>query len=282
VLQVRRNLNTNMRPLKNKFSFHRRLITDLIAINSHEAYHEYLISEAISRYSRMRLSGSEFGTVLAVCANRQEAEYLSKFPFERIVLSGIDDLDHDGGRLRALIEKDSRLSYRRENCENLGFESRSFDLVFCKEGLHHLSRPVQGLYEMLRTCQKAAIFIETYDCAATRLLEALGLTTYYERNSDANLIESRDNFVFRWSKRQLMLLLNSYYIDSGYEVDITLGWMSGRLLHDRPMWLKAIASSAGGMIGMVPGCRGNFGTVMITPGQDLPVDPDRFIAAEPT
>ena len=59
--------------------------------------------------------------------------------------------------------RDSRVSYHKENCENLSFASQSFDLVFCKEGLHHLARPVQGLYEMLRVSRKAVIFVESYD-----------------------------------------------------------------------------------------------------------------------
>lgn len=260
--------------MKNTFVFHRRLFKEIARIKSHDSFHRYLMDEGIKRY---QMSGSnecrELGSVLAVCANYREAENLRRFPFSSIVLSGIQPLAEHDRRLESVISEDPRISYCQENSESLSFGSRSFDLVFCKEGLHHLARPVQGLYEMLRICRRAAVFIESYDNLGTRMLEAMGLTTFYERGSRTDPNIFRDNFVFRWNKRLLQLLLNSYYIDSGYRVDVTLGWMSGRLLHDRPLAVKVAASAAGAVAGLLPGLGGNFATVMITPGADLPPDP---------
>lgn len=251
--------------------FYRRRLSDLYRLDSHDAYHDYLICEGVQRYIEIT-SGNNAGSVLAVCANFREGENLSRFPFSKIVLSNIIGIDEFGDRMKTIMNHDSRISYHRENCENISFPSRSFDLVFCKEGLHHLSRPVQGLYEMLRICRKAVIFIEPWDSLASRILEVFGLTTYYEKHSGC-----RNNFVFRWNKRQLCMLLNSYYIDSGYQVDITLGWMSGRLLHDKPRVVKRIAYAIGVAVAILPGCRGNFATVLIRPGTDLPLDPAKSL-----
>ncbi len=263
--------------MNSNFRFQRRRLSDLARIDSDDAEHGYLICDGVRPYAEaLQVESNGLGSVLAVCANFREAEYLSRFPFSQIVLSGIGDYECNE-RMRAVTARDSRVSYQKQNCENLSFSSQSFDLVFCKEGLHHLARPLQGLYEMLRVCRKAVIFVESYDGLASRILEALHLTTYYEKDLGGNLVASRDNFVFRWSKRQLQMLLNSYYAGSGYQVDITLGWMSGRLLADKPRAIRWPAYAVGVAVGMLPGWRGNFATVMIRPGSDLPPDPTRYV-----
>lgn len=50
-----------------------------------------------------------------------------------------------------------------ENAESLSMGDGSYDIVFCKEALHHLPRPWVGLYEMLRVASKAVLLIEPRD-----------------------------------------------------------------------------------------------------------------------
>jgi ubiquinone/menaquinone biosynthesis C-methylase UbiE len=54
-------------------------------------------------------------------------------------------------------------SYSRQNLEALDFEDDAFDFVLCKETLHHLPRPMIGLYEMIRVARIGAILIEPND-----------------------------------------------------------------------------------------------------------------------
>lgn len=51
-------------------------------------------------------------------------------------------------------------AYSKEDLNKLSFSDQSFDFVFTKESLHHLSRPYIGLYEMLRVARKGVIIIE--------------------------------------------------------------------------------------------------------------------------
>ncbi len=264
----------------NRVRLRRRTLRDLLRIDSHDHFHDYLFRHAIDRY-RAHLCGdvgnsraeSDLGRVLAIGANHRDALALAKLPFEQILLTGIADPDDS---MQNALDGDSRISYRIENSEQLALESRSFDLVFCKESLHHLARPVLGLYEMLRVCRRAALLIEPYDTTSGRFFERLGLSTVYETHQAGNL-GARDNFVYRFGRRPLEFLLNSYYLESNYTLEITLGWMSSRLNAHPLTGVRRLAALAGWGLGFVPGSRGNYMTALILPGRDLPPDP---IAAE--
>jgi SAM-dependent methyltransferase len=252
------------------FTFLRRSFRDLQRIHSYLDTHRYFIVDAIKQYELLQKKRKEpLGRVLFVCANYREALFLREFAFEEILITGILDPDE---RMLDAISQDSRISYRKENCENLNLPSRSFDLVFCKAGLHHLARPVQGFYEMLRVCKKAVIIVEGYNCLASRILTKMNLATVYERNLDIN-IEFRDNYVFRWSKSHLQEILNSYYLDSGYHAFITLGWYKDSVSLSIPKIIKYLGNCIGYMMSFIPGFKGNWMTAMITPGSDIPPEP---------
>ena len=53
--------------------------------------------------------------------------------------------------------------YGIENAEALSFQDNAYDVVFCKEALHHFPRPVIGLYEMIRVASEVVILIEPND-----------------------------------------------------------------------------------------------------------------------
>lgn len=54
-------------------------------------------------------------------------------------------------------------AYGVENAERLSFADNSFDVVFCKEALHHCPRPMVALHELLRVSRKCLILIEPND-----------------------------------------------------------------------------------------------------------------------
>ncbi len=264
------------------FTFSRRNFRDLQNLGlykDHKKYlggykwlnwHRYLIMDAVERYQSTQQNRSEpLGRILAICADYKEAVFLHEFPFQEILLSGISDPDD---KLQNIMQQDSRISHKKENSENISLPSRSYDLVFCKDGLHHLARPIQGLYEMLRVCKKAVIIIEGYDCLLTRILEAVNIASVYERNIQGN-IKCRDNYVFRWGKRHLQQILNSFYLDSGYHVYMTLGWVSDRATFNRLRIIKLLGNCLGCAISYLPGFEGNTMTAIITPGIDIPPDP---------
>ncbi|HXV37527.1 MAG TPA: class I SAM-dependent methyltransferase [Myxococcota bacterium] len=257
--------------LAHRTRVHRRRLRDLMRIESTMDFHRYAIEHAIGRYralrERQRLG---LGSVLSIGSTQREASRFVEHPFDSIVLTGVVDCDDAlGGIARA----DPRVRYEKQNCERLGYAPRSFDLVFCKESLHHLARPVQGLYELLRVCRAAALVLEPYDSQLDALLRRLGLSSVYESNQLGNLA-LRDNFVYRWDRRQLEQLLRSLYLESGSELELTLGWMSSRFNGHRLRAVRRAAAVAGWLAGFVPGSRGNYMTALVVPGSDLPPDPD--------
>ena len=50
--------------------------------------------------------------------------------------------------------------FSNQDMNSLTFEDNSFDFVFIKESLHHMSKPYLGLYEMFRVAKKGVILIE--------------------------------------------------------------------------------------------------------------------------
>ena len=257
----------------NRTRVYRRPLRDLLRIHSTVDFHDYGIEHAIERYRLLRAEqGLGLGTVLSIGSTHREARRFVEHPFDEICLTGILDSDD---ALREIASANPRVRYEKQNCERLGYASGSFDLVFCKEALHHLARPVQGLYEILRVCRGAVLVLEPYDSQLDGLLRRLGLSTVYESNQFGNL-ELRDNFVYRWNRKELEFALKSLYLESGSSLELTLGWLSSGL-NGHPNWaVRRFAALAGWLVGFVPGSRGNYMTALIAPGRDLPPDPEPF------
>jgi len=254
----------------NRTRTHRYPLRALWRVASYEDYHSLLFNHALEAYVALaKESGHEPGSVLAIGSCDREARFLERYAFERIVLSGITEPDEG---IQATCERDSRFSFEYANAEHLPFDSASFDLVFCKESLHHLARPVQGMYEMLRVCKRAVITIEPWNCFLVERLARFGITTRYERGQQGNQ-SNRDNYVFRWNRALLESILRSLYLESDASLDLTIGWMSTRAQVGGTRWLELLATVAGQVASLIPGARGNFATTLITPGDDLPPDP---------
>ncbi len=257
----------------NRTRVYRRSLRDLLSIDSKVDFHRYGIQHAVERYRVLREEqGLGLGTVLSIGSTDREARGFVEHPFDEIRLTGI--LDSDDG-LREIAASDPRVRYEKQNCERLSYASGSFDLVFCKESLHHLARPVQGLYELLRVCRGAVLVLEPYDSQLDGLLRRLGLNTVYESNQLGNL-ELRDNFVYRWDRKQLEFVLKSLYLESGSSLELTLGWMSSRFNGHSNRAVRRFAALAGWLVGFMPGSRGNYMTALLVPGRDLPPDPEPF------
>ncbi len=254
----------------NRTRVYRRKLRDLLSIDSKMDFHRYAIEHAVARYRGLRdEQGLGLGSVLAIGATLREAQCFIEQPFDEIRLTGVLD---PGDALREIASSDPRVRYEKQNCERLGYASGSFDLVFCKESLHHLARPVLGLYELLRVCRGAALVLEPYDSQLDLLLRKLGLSSVYESNQLGNLA-LRDNFVYRWDRKQLEYALKSLYLESGSSLELTLGWMSSRFNGHRNRAVRRLAAVAGWLVGFAPGSRGNYMTALIAPGRDLPPDP---------
>ena len=254
----------------NRILVRRRSLDALLRVQRYEDHHALLFREALDPHcAAAKRAGREAGSVLALGATALEARALVQRPFARIVLSGVGEPDP---AVQEICARDPRVSYELANAEALPYPSRSYDLVLCKEALHHLARPVLGLYEMLRVCRQRAVVIEPWDCALLGVLDRLGLTTRIERGQVGNLA-ARDNHVYRWGPRALDALLASYYLDSGARCEVRVGWLSTRVLMPRSAAVRRVLAALGWAASQLPFAAGNLATVSIEPGSDLPPDP---------
>lgn len=62
------------------------------------------------------------------------------------------------------------------DAERLPFRSNGFDFGYVHDGLHHLSSPYKGLYELWRTSRRAIMLTEPIDASLTRVSVLLGIS----------------------------------------------------------------------------------------------------------
>ena len=124
--------------------------------------------------------------ILVLCAGEgYEGTVLCDIGFRNVLVT---DLSENG--VRAALARDSRLRGETGNAEALHYPDSSFDLVITQDALHHLSRPVLGLTEMLRVSRGITLFLEPHDSLVGNLIG-----TRWEVNGEAS------NYVFRWTKK---------------------------------------------------------------------------------
>jgi len=139
--------------------------------------------------------------------------------------------------------------YSVENAESLSFNDNSFDIIFCKEALHHMPRPLVAIYEMLRVCRKALILIEPNDPLvfsspkklAKTLLSSILERRLFSRSKHSSsfffsppppAFEPSGNYIYSLSKREMIKVvqglnmpglawkgINDYYIQ-GCEFEV--------------------------------------------------------------
>jgi len=108
-------------------------------------------------------------------------------------------------------EKGYIKEFRKENAEQLSFEDRSFDYVFCKEAYHHFPRPYMALYEMIRVSSKAVILIEPEDIGIQmpiiifikNILDRISPTLINKIWKNRFSFEEVGNYVYKISEREL-------------------------------------------------------------------------------
>lgn len=89
--------------------------------------------------------------------------------------------------------------------EALPFPDNSFDISFVAASLHHLPRPLLGLYELLRVARSGVIAIEPNDSWLMRMATRIGLATE---------IETAGNYVYRFSAWDIERLTRALFTKS--------------------------------------------------------------------
>ncbi len=248
----------------NKIVYSRPNLQNVLSVTNTNNFHDFFVNTSIKNLLKSNPK-QKFDSVLALGANHVEARNLIKFPFKKIVLSGITAPEE---KTKEIMKLDKRVSYIKKNMEKLTLKDQSFDLVFVKEAIHHIPRPILAFYEMLRVAKKGIIFIEPQESCFGNFLDKMGLVSNYETNQAGNQ-KFRNNYVYRWRRKEIVKLLNSYYLESGYKVNFTSCWMSNRFNGKFP-FLVNFFNFFGWLLSFFPGASGNYLICTIIPGKDLP------------
>src|SRR5688500_15923809 len=170
-------------------------------------YHDYfreipfLRTQALLQRAETDLNGKR--VLVASCGTGIDVYYLKKHFNSKFFLT---DLSENA----VTIAKASfpGTEGQVEDAEKLSFSDDSFDYAVIAHGLHHLPRPILGLYELMRVAKEGVIVIERNDSWLTRVATALVLATE---------VEECGNYVYRLSKHDVARIANSLFVR--FEVD---------------------------------------------------------------
>ncbi len=133
--------------------------------------------------------------VLSVCGgDGQEADYVSSQGAE-VTVTDLCETALKSARIR-----NATLRCYCMDAESLAFPDGAFDWAIVREGLHHLARPVKGLYELERVSREGFAIMEGQDSFMVRLLVALGLG---DRKDPAG------GYIYRFSRREIEKILST-------------------------------------------------------------------------
>ncbi len=149
--------------------------------------------------------------LISSCGRGVDVHHLKKYYDANFFVT---DLAENAVKLVKNTFKD--VSGQVEDNENLSFSDDTFDYTYVKEALHHLPRPILGLYELLRVGKNGVIVMEPNDSFITRIATRLGL---------AQKIEGEGNYVYRISKRDVEKIANSMFL----EFDVIRCWAIHRV-----------------------------------------------------
>ena len=156
-----------------------------------EWLNNYRLRKAI-QMMRVPLSGK---TVLSVCGgDGQEADFFQQYG-ARVTLVDLSTVALTAARIR-----NHDLQCACMDTESLTFADRSFDWAIVRDGLHHLARPIKGLYELERVAREGFVILEGQDSLPVRLLCAFGIADNWD---------PAGGYVYRFSRRELLKVFSS-------------------------------------------------------------------------
>jgi ubiquinone/menaquinone biosynthesis C-methylase UbiE len=148
-------------------------------------------------------------SVLSVCGgDGVEADFLQSNG-AIVTMTDLSEVAVENARLR-----NPALCCMNMDSELLGFADESFDWVIARDGLHHLARPLKGLYEMERVAREGFAIVEGQDSPMVRLLVRLGFGEDWD---------PAGGYTYRFSRRELEKAFHSVQTLSSWQIHT--GWL---------------------------------------------------------
>jgi ubiquinone/menaquinone biosynthesis C-methylase UbiE len=164
-------------------------------VDSSHPYVKWLNNYRLQKAMQMMhvpLSGKP---VLSVCGgDGQEADFLQR-QGARVTVVDLSTV-----ALEAARKRNQALCCCCMDAESLAFTNHSFDWAFVRDGLHHLARPLKGLYELERVSREGFVILEGQDSLMVRLLCVFGIAEEWD---------PAGGYVYRFSRRELCKIFSS-------------------------------------------------------------------------
>ena len=146
-------------------------------------------------------------SVLSLCGgDGEEADFLQRLG-AKVTMIDLSPVAVEAARIR-----NPALYCRCMDAERLNFADGSFDWAIVREGLHHLARPVEGLYELERVSREGFAFMEGQDSLIVRLLAKIGIAEDWD---------PAGGYVYRFSRREIHKIFASLQLIREYRIHTT-------------------------------------------------------------
>jgi SAM-dependent methyltransferase len=182
---------------------HYRAQQPRIVDNSHP-YVEWLNNYRLRKAAQMMQVSLSGKTVLSTCGgDGQEADFFQRLG-ATVTVTDLSTVALESARLR-----NPALRCACVDAEALTFPDRSFDWVIVRDGLHHLARPLKGLYELERVCREGFVFLEGQDSLPVRLLSRVGIAENWD---------PAGGYVYRFQRREMKKVFSSLQTVSNWKI----------------------------------------------------------------
>ena len=147
-----------------------------------------------------------------------------------------EDLDYRNVTISNLDPRQSADTFQPfdwayQRMEALTYDDDSFDYVVAHAAVHHARSPHKALTEMVRVSKLGTLILESRDSTLMRLMKSLGISQSFEtaavfyNDCEFGGVDNTHipNFIFRWTEREVVKTLASYFPEYKIEVDFKYG-----------------------------------------------------------
>lgn len=151
-------------------------------------------------------------SILIIGASNKEAEIFSKNNFNNITLGYFDENDKKNF-LKIGYQENKNLF--KIDIREINFKDNHFDYCFTHATIHHVDLPHIAVSELYRVSKKGTLIIESNDSLVMRVASYFNFTEDFEissvKNNSGGLLNTGiPNYVYRWTEREIIKLINSY------------------------------------------------------------------------
>jgi len=171
---------------------------DVNVIEKENDLQKFLWKLSLEEWYSLIWTSLKWKTILIICAwSWYDADFRHK-KWAKVTATDLSEM-----ACRKIKERNPNIDVQVENAEQLSYSNNSFDYVIVRAWLHHLPRPILGIYEMLRVAKVWILFMEAQDSRVMRLLRKSWLVCQ---------IEPSWNFVYSFTRREIQKLCGSMFL----------------------------------------------------------------------